>query len=129
MARRQISSGSEFERRIGYARAVVQDGWVFVAGTTGFDYRTMTIPTDVVGQCRQCLANIRAALAEAGCGLEDVVRVRYLLPDAAEFEACWPYLGDAFGKAPPAATMFVAGLLDPRMKIEIEVTARLPQDR
>jgi enamine deaminase RidA (YjgF/YER057c/UK114 family) len=89
----------------------------------------MTIADGVVEQCRQCLSNLRAALAEAGCGFEDVVRVRYILTDAAQFEPCWPTIRAAFGAASPAATMIVAGLADPRMKIEIEVTARLPEDR
>ena len=122
--RRWISSGSRYEEEVGYARAVVDGDWIFVSGTTGFDYRTMTIATDIVEQTRQCLANIAAALAEAGASLDDVVRVTYILPDAAEFEACWPLLREAFGRARPAATMLSAGLLDPRMRIEIEVTAR-----
>ncbi len=127
MTRRAIFSGSSFERDIGYARAVVDGGWVFVSGTTGFDYATMTIVPDAPGQARQTLANIAAALAEAGAGLGDVIRVRYILPDAADFEPCWPVLRAAFGAAPPAATMLVAGLADPRMRIEIEATARLPE--
>ncbi|MDE1899045.1 MAG: RidA family protein [Xanthomonadaceae bacterium] len=122
--RRWISSGSRYEEEVGYARAVVDGDWIFVSGTTGFDYRTMTIATGIVEQTRQCLANIAAALAEAGASLDDVVRVTYILPDAAEFEACWPLLREAFGRARPAATMLSAGLLDPRMRIEIEVTAR-----
>jgi enamine deaminase RidA (YjgF/YER057c/UK114 family) len=124
MARRLISSGSAFEAEIGYSRAVVDGEWVFVSGTTGFDYSTMTIVDDVAGQCEQCLANIAAALAEAGAGLDDVVRVNYVLPDRADFPACWPVLRKRFGKVRPAAMMIQAGLLDPRMKIEIEVTAR-----
>lgn len=124
MTRRHITSGSAFEREIGYARAVVDGGWIFVSGTTGFDYATMTIQVDVVAQARQALANIEAALAEAGAGFADVVRVRYLLPDRADFEACWPLLRAAFAAHPPAATMMVAGLSDPRMRIEIEVTAK-----
>ena len=124
MTRRHIGSGSSFERDIGYARAVVDGDWVFVSGTTGFDYPTMTIEPDVVAQARQAIANIRAALTEAGAGLADVVRVRYLLPDRDDFEPCWPLLRASFGGNPPAATMMVAGLLDPRARIEIEVTAR-----
>ena len=127
-SRRWISSGSRYEQEIGYARAVVDDGWIFVSGTTGFDYRTMTIAADIVAQTRQCLANIAAALAEAGASLDDVVRVTYIVPDAAEFEACWPLLREAFGRARPAATMLSAGLLDSRMRIEIEVTARRHAD-
>ena len=111
--RRSIGSGSSFERDIGYSRAVVESGWVFVSGTTGVDYATMTIADD--------------ALAQAGASLRDVVRVRYILARQEDFEPCWPVLRDAFGAAPPAATMMVAGLADPRMRIEIEVTARVPQ--
>lgn len=123
MSRRLISSGSTFERDIGYSRAVVQGGWVFVSGTTGFDYRTMTIADSVEAQTEQCLKNIEAALADAGASVADVVRVHYILPDAADFPACWPVLRRCFGAVRPAATMIVAGLADPRMKIEIEVTA------
>jgi len=124
--RRLISTGSPFENRIGYSRAVVTDGWVFVAGTTGYDYTTMVMPGDVADQCRNALATIETALAEAGCGLGDVVRVRYILPDAADWPACWPVTSAAFAVSRPAATMFVAGLQEPEMKIEIEVTAKLP---
>jgi enamine deaminase RidA (YjgF/YER057c/UK114 family) len=126
MPRTLISSGSPFEARIGYSRAVVQDGWIFVAGTTGYDYASMQMPLGVVDQCRNTLATIENALGKAGASLADVVRVRYILPDAADFEPCWPVLRDAFGTARPAATMIVAGLMTPEMKIEIEVTARLP---
>ena len=124
MMRRLISSGSTFEHDIGYSRAVVDGEWVFVSGTTGFNYAAMTIADDVVAQCEQCLRNIAQALAEAGCSMADVVRVRYILPDAEDFPACWPALRRAFGEVRPAATMIAAGLSDPRMKIEIEVTAR-----
>lgn len=117
-------SGSSFEERIGYARAVVDGDWVHVSGTTGFDYAAMTISDDVVEQAEQCLRNIGAALAEAECGFADVVRVRYLVPDREDFEPCWPVLRRHFGDVRPAATMFVCGLADPRMKIEIEVDAR-----
>ena len=123
MTRRLISSGSTFEKDIGYSRAVVQGDWIFVSGTTGVDYSTMTIPDGVVAQAEQCLKNIEAALREAGCGLRDVVRVHYILPDASEFESCWPVLRKYFGDIRPAATMIAAGLADPRMRIEIEVTA------
>jgi len=122
--RRLISSGSVFEAQIGYSRAVVDGDWIFVSGTTGFDYATMRISEDVAEQAEQCLRNIAAALAEAGSGLGDVVRVRYMLPDAGEFERCWPVLRRHFGEIRPAATMIACGLADPRMKIEIEVTAR-----
>jgi enamine deaminase RidA (YjgF/YER057c/UK114 family) len=123
VTRRLIGSGSTFEERIGYSRAVVAGDWVFVSGTTGFDYRTMTIADDVVQQVEQCLANIEAALAEAGAGLADVVRVTYILPNPADFEPCWPVLRRRLGDARPAATMISAGLVDPRIRIEIEVTA------
>jgi enamine deaminase RidA (YjgF/YER057c/UK114 family) len=123
MARRLISSGSSFEKSIGYSRAVVEGNWIFVSGTTGFDYTTMTIEDDVVSQCEQALRNIAAALKQAGSGLADVVRVHYLVTTAADFERCWPALGKAFGAVRPAATAMVVGLTDPRMKIEIEVTA------
>lgn len=124
MARQWISSGSRFEQDIGYSRAVVDGEWVFVSGTTGFDYASMSIADDVAAQCEQCLQNIAAALGQAGATVGDVVRVTYLLPDRRDFEACWPVLRRWFGDARPAATMLQAGLLDPRMKIEIEVTAR-----
>jgi enamine deaminase RidA (YjgF/YER057c/UK114 family) len=123
MKRQWISSGSIFEEQIGYSRAVVAGDWVFVSGTTGFDYATMTISEDVAPQAEQCLQNIATALAQAGCTLDDVVRVNYVLPDGKDFEACWPLLRKHFGKAKPAAMVITAGLLDPRMKIEIEVTA------
>jgi enamine deaminase RidA (YjgF/YER057c/UK114 family) len=123
MPRTLISSGSTFEAQIGYSRAVVADPWVFVSGTTGFDYATMTISDDVVEQTAQCLRNIQSALEQAGSSLKDVVRVTYVLPDASAFEACWPVLRQYFGEVRPAAMMISAGLADPRMKIEIEVTA------
>lgn len=124
MTRTLIDSGSSFEREIGYSRAVLDGDWIFVSGTTGFDYRTMTIDPDPVAQAEQCLRNIEAALREAQATLADVVRVRYLLPDARDFEPCWPVLRRAFGEIRPAATMMTVGLADPRMRIEIEVTAR-----
>jgi enamine deaminase RidA (YjgF/YER057c/UK114 family) len=119
-----ISSGSTFEAEVGYSRAVVDGDWIFVSGTTGFDYSKMTIDDDVVAQAEQCFANIAAALAQAGATLADVVRVHYILPQVADFEPCWPVLRKHFGSVRPAATMICAGLADPRMKIEIEVTAR-----
>ena len=124
MARRLISSGSTFEKEIGYSRAVVDGAWVFVSGTTGFDYRTMTIADGIAEQTEQCLRNIEAALAEAGATLADVVRVNYVVPNASEFSQCWPILRKYFGEIRPAAMMISAGLADPRMRIEIEVTAR-----
>ena len=124
MARKLISSGSRFEEEVGYSRAVVDGDWVFVSGTTGFDYAAMTISDDVVEQCRQTMRNIEAALAQAGSSMADVVRVHYLLPRREDFEPCWPVLKEYLGIVRPASTMLVAGLADPRMKIEIEVTAR-----
>jgi len=121
--RRLISSGSSFEAEIGYSRAVVQGDWIFVSGTTGFDYSTMTIADDVEAQCEQCLRNIDAALREAGASMSDVVRVTYVLPKAEDFPACWPALKRWLGEVRPAAMMIAAGLADPRMRIEIEVTA------
>ncbi len=123
MTRKLISSGSTFEQQIGYSRAVVAGEWVFVSGTTGFDYSTMTISDSLVEQTEQCLKNIESALREANSGLQDVVRVTYVLPNGAEFEQCWPVLRKYFGEVRPAAMMISAGLADPRMKIEIEVTA------
>jgi enamine deaminase RidA (YjgF/YER057c/UK114 family) len=123
MKRTLISSGSTFEQEIGYSRAVVQGDWIFVSGTTGFDYSTMTIADDVRAQAEQCLKNIESALRQAGASLNDVVRVTYVLPDGKEFAQCWPVLRKYFGDVRPAATMISAQLLDPRMRIEIEVTA------
>lgn len=124
MTRRLISSGSTFEKEIGYSRALVDDEWVFVSGTTGFDYGTMTISDDIAVQTGQCLKNIGAALEQAGASFADVVRVVYVLPNAADFPSCWPALRKCFGDVRPAAMMISAGLADPRMRIEIEVTAR-----
>ena len=123
MTRQNINSGSTFEQQMGYSRAVVAGGWVFVSGTTGFDYTTMTIANGVVEQAEQCFKNIDSALQQAGCDLTDVVRVTYVLPNGDEFPACWPVLRKYLGEVRPAAMMIVAGLADPRMRIEIEVTA------
>lgn len=124
MARQLISSGSTFEQEIGYSRAVVDGDWIFVSGTTGFDYSTMTISDSVTEQAEQCLRNIQSALEQAGASLRDVVRVTYVLPKAEDFPPCWPVLRKYFGDVRPAAMMIAAGLADPRMRIEIEVTAR-----
>jgi enamine deaminase RidA (YjgF/YER057c/UK114 family) len=126
--RRLISSGSQFETDIGYSRAVVDDEWVFVSGTTGFDYAAKTISQDVAEQTEQTLTNIGWALAEAGASFADVVRANYVLPNGDDFPACWPVLRKYFGEVRPASMMIVAGLADPRMKIEIEVTARKRPD-
>ncbi len=125
MTRRHIHSGSPFEATIGYCRAVVQPPFVFVAGTTGRDPVTGVLPDDVAAQCANALEIIGTALAEAGASFADVVRVTYYLPDRGDFEECWPLLRAAFGANPPAASMVQAGLIDPAMKIEIEVTAML----
>ena len=125
--RTRISQGSTFEEQIGYSRAVVDGRWVFVAGTTGFDYSTMTISDDMVEQVDQALANTADALERAGSSPDDVVRVTYLVPDPDDFEICWPSLRRFFGTARPAATMMVVGLLDPRIRFEIEVTALKPE--
>jgi enamine deaminase RidA (YjgF/YER057c/UK114 family) len=123
MDRKLISSGSTFEEHMAYSRAVVAGDWVFVSGTTGFDYATMSISDDLVQQTTQCLKNIETALHQAGSSLRDVVRVTYVVPDGVRFEECWPVLRQYFGAVRPAAMMIQAGLVDPRMKIEIEVTA------
>ena len=123
MKRQLISSGSTFETEIGYSRAVVQGDWVFVSGTTGYDYETMTISETIEEQTAQCFKNIMAALAKADAEITDVVRVLYIVPNAEEFKLCWPILRKYFGESRPAATMIAAGLADGRMKIEIEVTA------
>jgi enamine deaminase RidA (YjgF/YER057c/UK114 family) len=122
--RKLISSGSSFEKSMAYSRAVVDGDWMFVSGTTGFNYDTMTISDSVVEQADQCFRNIAKAMEQGGFSLADTVRVHYLLPDAKDFEPCWPVMQKYLGDVRPAATMFVAGLVDPRMKIEIEITAK-----
>lgn len=123
MTRKLISSGSTFEKDVGYSRAVVQGDWVFVSGCTGYDYSKMILPEDLLEQAEQCFRNIEAALKQAGATLKDVVRVTYILPNAADFEKTWPVLRKHFGDIRPACTMISAGLAQPTMKIEIEVTA------
>jgi enamine deaminase RidA (YjgF/YER057c/UK114 family) len=124
MTRRLISSGSPFERTAGYSRAVVEGEWVFVAGTTGFDYAAMSISSDLAEQVHQCFRNISAALKQAGAGLADVVRANYIVPRAKDWAEIAPILGQYFSEVRPASTAIVAGLVDSRMRIEIEVTAR-----
>lgn len=124
MTRRQISSGSKFEAEIGYSRAIVDGDMIWVSGTTGFDYETMTISEDVAEQADQTLRNIQAAMEKAGFSLADVVRVTYIFPRAEDFEPCWPVFRKYLGETRPAATAIIAALIDPRMKIEIEVTAK-----
>jgi enamine deaminase RidA (YjgF/YER057c/UK114 family) len=125
MTRRLISSGSKFEQEVGYSRAVVDGEWVFVSGTTGFNYDTMTISEDLLEQTEQCLKNIQSALRQGGADFADVVRVNYIVPKGERFSECWPLLRKYFGATRPAMTMISANLLDPRMQIEIEVTARV----
>ncbi|KAJ9155089.1 hypothetical protein NKR23_g2477 [Pleurostoma richardsiae] len=123
-SRKLISSGSAFEAQIGYSRAVVSGDWVFVSGCTGYDYTTQTISPDVAQQAEQAMQNISSALSEAGAAVEDIVRVRYYLPERADFPRTWPVLQKWLGNVRPAATMLQTGLLEEAMKIEIEVTAR-----
>ena len=125
MDRKLISSGSEFESTIGYSRAVVDGDYVFVSGTTGYDYKSMSISDSCVKQADQCFKNIAMALDEAGSSLDQVVRARYIFPNKSDFEPCWPIFKKYLGHARPAATMFVADLYDEKMKLEIEVTARV----
>ena len=129
MSRKQISSGSKFEAEIGYSRAIADGDWIWVAGTTGFNYDTMTISDDAAEQAGQTLKNIKSAMEKAGFSLADVVRATYIFPDAKDFEPCWPVLRKYFGDIRPASTMIVAGLADPRMKIEIEVTGKKRQSQ
>ena len=128
MSRQFIFSGSVFEQEIAYSRAVVDGDWVFVSGITGFDYSSMVISDDIVKQTEQCFKNINAALTEAGLVMQDIVRVRYILPIREDFEQSWPVIRKYLGDVRPAATMIIAGLLDPRMRIEIEVTAKKTRD-
>ena len=128
MDRKLISSGSEFESKIGYSRAVVDGDYVFVSGTTGYNYDTMSISDDVVEQADQCLQNIAKALEEAGSSMDQVVRVNYIFPEKTDFEPCWPIFSKYLGTAMPAATVIIAGLLDDAMKLEIEITARVSKN-
>ncbi len=124
MTRKLISSGSDFEAKIAYSRAVVDGDDIFVSGTTGYDYDSMTISEDVIEQADQCFRNIEKALQEAGAELSDIVRVTYVFPDKRDFEPCWPILQKYLGSVRPAAMVFEAGLLNDEMKLEIEVTAK-----
>ena len=123
MTRRLISSGSPYEDKIGYSRAVVDGPWCFMAGSTGLEVETGILPKSVEDQCRNTLNTIERALTEAGFSFADVVRVNYILPNREDFEPCWPQLKAAFGSTRPAATMIQAELIDPAMRIEIEITA------
>ena len=127
MSIRRYSSGSTFEAEIGYSRAVADDLYLHISGTTGYDYSTMQISADVAEQAERCMLNIEAVLLEHQVPWDNVVRVRYILPNPDDFEPCWPVLKKYFASAPPAATMISADLADPAMKIEIELTARLPE--
>ncbi|GLS86259.1 hypothetical protein GCM10010873_12330 [Cypionkella aquatica] len=120
---KQISTGSPFEKTMGYSRAIVKGGWCFVSGVTGYDYATMKMPDDIADQGRNCFATIEAVLVEAGFEMADIVRVQYTVTQSDLVEALVPVLGDALGKIRPAATMVIAGLIRPEMKVEIEVTA------
>ncbi len=122
--RKLISSGSKFEKLAGYSRAVVDGDWVFVSGSTGMDYAAGAISDDVAEQTHQTFRNINAALAEAGATLADVVRVRVFVDQRGDFETVAPILGEYFGDIRPANTVAIAPLVDARMKVEIEVTAR-----
>ncbi len=124
--RRLISSGSPFEAQIGYSRAVVAGPWVFMSGTTGFDYKSMTIADNVVEQAEQCFRNVAGVLEQAGVSFADVVRITYLVTRREDFEPIWPVLQRYLGEVRPACTVIVAQLLDPRMLIEVEVTAFKP---
>jgi len=124
MPRQLISSGSAFEKVAGYSRAVVDGDWIFVSGTTGFDYAKMSISDDVVEQTHQTFRNIEAALKQAGSSLKDVVRARYIIVNPADWEKVAPVFGQYFGEVRPASTAIICGLVDPKMKIEIEVTAK-----
>ena len=125
--RRLISTGSAYEKKWGYSRAVVDGDMVFVSGTTGFDYATMTISDDPAAQTRQCFKTIEGVLREGGTSLANIVRVHYYIPNGKDWEACAAVCGEFLGEVRPAATVIVCGLVDPRMKIEIEVTARVPR--
>lgn len=123
MTRKLISTGSPFEEIAGYSRALVQDDWCFVSGTTGYDYKTMVMPDSVEEQTRNALLTVERTLEQAGFTLEDIVRMQYTVTDAAYANLAFPVLGEWFKTIRPAATMVVAGLIKPEMKIEIEATA------
>ncbi len=124
--RRLLPGGSSYEREWGYSRALVDGDWIFVSGTTGFDYATMTIADDAAEQTRQCFRTIAASLEQAGASLADVVRARYYVRNAADWPQIGAVIGQTLGEVRPAATAIVCGLIDPRMRIEVEVTARRP---
>ncbi len=125
LSRKLISNGSEFESKIGYSRAVVEGEFVFVSGTTGYDYSDMSISGDVSAQVDQCFYNIEKALIEAGSAIDAIVRVTYILSNRDDFETCWPILGKWLGDVRPAATVFEARLLNDEIKVEVQVTAKI----
>ena len=125
MPRRLISTGSPFEKAAGYSRAVIDGDFAFVAGTTGYDYATMTMPADLTSQARNCFRTIEATLQEGGFAMADIVRATYYLTDASDADALIAVCGEVLGDIRPAATLLVvAGLYKPEMKVEIEVTAK-----
>ena len=128
MSRKLISSGSPFEKAAGYSRAVVLGEWCFVSGTTGYDYATMSMPDDVAAQTRNALGTIRRALEEGGFALSDVVRMQYTATDVGLVDEIFAVLGEALGEIRPAATIVIAGLIKPEMKVEIEATAYRPRN-
>jgi len=122
---KHISSGSPFEKKIGYSRAVVDGDMIYVSGTTGYDYETMILPKDVGEQTKNILKTIAKALEQAGCSIDDVLRVRYYLKTLSDLDIVTPILGETFNKAKPAATLVIADLIKDEIKIEIEVSARI----
>jgi len=125
MSRRLISTGSPFEKTAGFSRAVIDGDFAFVAGTTGYDYATMTMPADVTSQTRNCFKTVEAALKDGGFALADIVRATYYIVDTADADAVLSVCGETLGEIRPAATLLVvAALLKPEMKVEVEVTAK-----
>jgi enamine deaminase RidA (YjgF/YER057c/UK114 family) len=125
MSRRLISTGSPLEKTAGYSRAVIDGDFAFVSGTTGYDYATMTMPSDVTSQTRNCFGTIESALKDGGFALDDIVRATYYITDAGDADTVLAICGETLGNIRPAATLLVvAGLYKPEMKIEIEVTAK-----
>jgi len=123
LKRKLISTSSIFEEKIAYSRAVIQNNWVFISGTTGYNYETMLLGKTIEEQTEQCFVNIEKTLSDAGAKLSDIVRITYILPDVKEFEKCWPILNKYLKNIKPAATMFSASLMIAEMKIEIQITA------
>ena len=129
MPRQLVSTGSPFEKTAGYSRAVIDGNMAFVSGTTGYDYKTMTMPDDVTSQARNCFETIEAALREGGFAMTDIVRATYYITDPRDADALFAVCGEVLGQIRPAATLLVvAGLYKPEMKVEIEITARQRTD-